>query len=471
MGIFDDKEARKHIKNLENENKKLWERIIKLEQQNTAIQKEITLSATAQNSKKVAEFRNKSEERLKDATLFVSQIEVKLDATKQLYETILSNNNSVVSLKTEIENLHSDYHELYKELAEKIDNLSNFMEEYPELDETLSKTNQFISDIEGNLNKSKTTLNSINNRKKEIEEFYEEIFGYTDADENGEETFVDGKKDLLEELYSDLKNDIANSQENISKINEDYKTKYSAFESEHKAKYEKILKEIKGLLPNALTAGLSSAFSKKKTDEEILLGELQKRFQKGINFLIGVSLIPFIVSLVYLFQGHELDETILKLPRMVLAIIPMYIPILWLTYSSSKKINLSKRLIEEYAHKEVLSKTYEGLSKQITSIDDEKQSEELKYRLLSTFLQVASENPGKLISNYEASDHPIMEALEQSYKFQLAIDKLEGIPGMGKFAAILERKSKKKIIEKENIINRAMENIGEDDETNEMENI
>lgn len=462
MGIFDDKEARKHIKNLENENKKLWERIIKLEQQNTAIQKEITLSATAQNSKKVAEFRNKSEERLKDATLFVSQIEVKLDATKKLYETILSNNNSVIYLKTEVENLHSDYHELYKELTEKIDNLSNFMEEYPELDEKLSEIAQFISDIESNLSKSKTTLNSINNRKKEIEEFYEEIFGYTDTDENGEETFVNGKKDLLEELYADLKNDIANSQEKISKINEDYKTKYSTFENEHKTKYQKVLTEIRGLLPNALTAGLSSAFSKKKTDEETLLITLQKRFQNGIFLLIGVSLIPFIVSIMYIYQGHELDETILKMPRLVLAIIPMYIPILWLTYSSSKKINLSKRLIEEYAHKEVLSKTYEGLSKQITSIDDEKQSEELKYRLLSTFLQVASENPGKLISNYEASDHPVMEALEQSYKFQLAIDKLDAIPGMGKFAAVLERKSKKKLEEKEKMINTALESIEEE---------
>src|SRR5690606_6014691 len=134
-------------------------------------------------------------------------------------------------------------------------------------------------------------------------------------------------------------------------------------------------------------------------------------------------------------------------PRMVLAIIPMYIPILWFTYSANKKLNLSKRLIEEYAHKEVLSKTYEGLSKQINNLDNDEQTSELKYRLLSNFLQVTSENPGKLISNYESSDHPVMEALEQSYKFQLAIDKLDGIPGLGKVAAILESNSKKKLEE------------------------
>src|SRR5690606_22494163 len=98
-------------------------------------------------------------------------------------------------------------------------------------------------------------------------------------------------------------------------------------------------------------------------------------------------------------------------------------------------------------HKEVLSKTYEGLATQISNINNPDHSEDLRFRLLSNFLQVSSENPGKLISNYEASDHPVMEALEQSYKFQLALDKLESIPGLGKVAAILERKAKRKLDE------------------------
>ncbi|WP_176454192.1 hypothetical protein [Siphonobacter sp. BAB-5385] len=156
-------------------------------------------------------------------------------------------------------------------------------------------------------------------------------------------------------------------------------------------------------------------------------------------------MIPLVISILFLLQGFKLEDVIMKSPRLVLAIIPMYIPILWFTYSASKKMNLSKRLIEEYAHKEVLSKTYEGLSTQISNIIDKDQSEELKVRLLSNFLQISSENPGKLISNYETSDHPIMEALEQSYKFQLTLERLEGIPGFGKLAAILESKSKNKL--------------------------
>ena len=55
-----------------------------------------------------------------------------------------------------------------------------------------------------------------------------------------------------------------------------------------------------------------------------------------------------------------------------------------------------------------------------------------------------------------------MEALEQSYKFQMTIDKLEGIPGMGKVAALLERKSKKKIEKKEEILDKALSDVSQE---------
>ena len=112
-----------------------------------------------------------------------------------------------------------------------------------------------------------------------------------------------------------------------------------------------------------------------------------------------------------------------------------------------------------------MSRTYEGLSNQISNIGDKDQSEELKVRLLTNFLQASSENPGKLISNYETSDHPIMEALEQSYKLQIAFEKLDGIPGLGKVAALLEKSAKKKLVEKAEKIEKALSDEKNDDIT------
>lgn len=468
MGFFDDKEARKKIEHLDDERKKIWQRLVKLEDENKTIRSEIVKKASesqneaAQHSRKAAEFRNKTEERLNDAIQKLGEINAKVDESDRLVQNITSNNELIIKLKAKAELTDSEFENAYQELKQNVEHLTNFIEEYPDLDEKLTSINQFINDIESNLSKSRISLNSINSRKKEIDEYYDELFGYEEEKDDGDKVVVEGKKDKLDSTYEDLEEKLEKAEIRIIALNSEFEGKYKKFEEDHRLNYLKINEEIASLLPAALTAGLSSAFSDKKLAEESNLNSMQKRFANGIYFLIAASLIPFIVSIVLMLRGESLDQIIYKIPRMVLAIIPMYIPILWFTYSANKKLNLSKRLIEEYAHKEVLSKTYEGLSKQINNLDNDEQTAELKYRLLSNFLQVTSENPGKLISNYESSDHPVMEALEQSYKFQLAIDKLEGIPGLGKVAAILESNTKRKLNEKREKIESGLSNVDED---------
>ena len=105
-------------------------------------------------------------------------------------------------------------------------------------------------------------------------------------------------------------------------------------------------------------------------------------------------------------------------------------------------MNLSNRLIEEYTHKEVLSKTFEGLSKQINNLENDSIAKELRVKLLYNVLEVSSENPGKLISDYAKSDHPFEEALDKSVKLASAVHKLSDIPGFGKIVAVLDKKAK-----------------------------
>lgn len=457
MGIFDDNKN-KRIEYLEEERKKIWQRIQILEGVNKNLQNQINHKSSddakeaMQSSRKAAEYRNKSEQRLIEADEILSKINIKLGQINEHVNTIQLIKNEAIEIQSKTMATEAEYNSTYESILSKINTLESFLELYPELDDKLEEINGFIISVEENLSKSSVSLSALNKKKKEIDEFHQEVFGYIGKDEEGDEIEIPGIKSYLEDTYNDLEKRMEGSEKEIKQLSESYRSNYTNFEKFHKDNYHKITSEIQSLLPNALTAGLSAAFSKKKEDEEKSSIELQDRFRKGIYMLILVSMIPLGVSISFLAQGEKLDEVIYKIPRLVLAIIPMYIPVLWFTYSSNKKLNLSKRLIEEYAHKEVLSKTYEGLSKQISSLENDEQTSELKFRLLSSFLQVTSENPGKLISNYEASDHPIMEALEQSYKFQLAIDKLEGIPGLGKVAAILEAKSKKQLQEKQEII-------------------
>ena len=108
----------------------------------------------------------------------------------------------------------------------------------------------------------------------------------------------------------------------------------------------------------------------------------------------------------------------------------------------SKKANLSKRLIEEYTHKSVLGKTFSGLSNQIETLQNQGAvEEELRTKLLFNILQVSAENPGKLITDYNNSDHPIMDALEKSSKLSESLETLAKIPGLSAIAKRLSEKS------------------------------
>ena len=61
-------------------------------------------------------------------------------------------------------------------------------------------------------------------------------------------------------------------------------------------------------------------------------------FHRAIILLISISFIPFLVAIYFLAMGKGLEETILKLPSLTMSILPLYIPILWVAYSSNKKI-------------------------------------------------------------------------------------------------------------------------------------
>lgn len=211
------------------------------------------------------------------------------------------------------------------------------------------------------------------------------------------------------------------------------------------------------MLPNALTAGLSHAYEAKKLDEVKNHEQLNKYFYYSIIAMVIVSLVPVMLSGVLLWQGKELTEVILDSPKMFMSVLPIYLPFLWLAFSNNKKVNLSKRLIEEYTHKEVLSKTYEGLSTQIQGVKDQEASSELKTKLLFNILEINAENPGKLISNYDKSDHPLMEALDRSSKLTDSIERLAKIPGFSRLASKLSEGSQKIIKEQEIRVNQGLE--------------
>jgi hypothetical protein len=453
------------IEYLEQERVLLWKELLKIQDQ---------LSETITSLSSIKDELDKYEKSIPD--------EVK--SAKANAGTITKFKNQAASTKEEItkifERVNSDYNSvelqasIVKDHAEKVTEIfrsatllsGKITESYDhviELDEHFENLDTIIEKIDSLEEQSKNIteikdrtsqlLANAQKQHKEINDIHRKIFGYTyDDEETGTKQTVSGLRHELEKSYSEIKIKIDSTEDDIENLSnkcnleikntieqndEKIKTKISQWQTEH----DEILATIRSLLPGALTAGLSVAFSEKKNAELAEQNDLTKKFSGVIASLATISLIPVCVSLYFIPQGIE--KAISLLPQLVSAVLPVYFPVLWLAYSYNKRLNLSKRLVEEYTHKEVLSKTFEGLSSQIDSIDSKQISSELRIKLLYNLLNVSSENPGKLISDYNKSDHPILDVMEKSSKLSDAVESLAKIPGMSAIGTLIAKKTEK----------------------------
>lgn len=482
---MDKEEIIKKIKYLEEERIKLWERIV---QQDNELSRKISddEKEARQASKKASEYKNRSEEsklkideyhqksfELKNEIIsFHKSIKALNDKTSQIHDSSLEKNGKseeyLKKIETDLENFQ-----------ENIEELNSIFEGFDELTNKINSLEDINTNAEDLVSKIDSLYKNSISRKREIDLLHRDIIGYDEKDETtGEITHIDGTKDELENTYQNIESnfDILNTKisETREQLITDYKT--IAEQKEHEfnttinnweIKYSNLEKKITDLLPNAVSAGLSHAYYEKKEAEVNESKILYKRFKNAIWGLITISLIPFFISIDFLYEEIPLEDVVYKIPRVVFSILPIYIPVLWIAYSSNKKLNLSKRLVEEYTHKEVLSKTFEGLSKQINNLEDTEITKDLKNKLLYNILEISSENPGKLISDYNKSDHPLMDALDKSVQLANSVDKLSNIPGIKKLTSILDKRATEIIKVNDTKANNGLDNIEEKDSENE----
>lgn len=476
MSIF-GKNHTNDINYLNDERAKLWERLFALE--NKVAQTPSTIEKEAKQAlKKASEYRNRAkeakleaEETLKGLLDIKSKIDVVESSIKESKNSIALDVENAQTSTATISELIEKTSSRIELIEEKILNFEVVFNKHIDLENELISVDEIFQKAKSDNLKVNNILKNVLIKKDELDEIYHEIVGHNiENEETGEEERIDGLVDQLELQYNRLEESIKTKSQNIAKIEERANINFDIFIDEKvnevanylgdwKNKYEDYEKTIEKLLPQALTAGLSSAFTKKKEDELKTYDKLKNQFYSGIALLVLVSIIPFFINIHFLQENADWDTIINRIPRLILGILPLYLPVLWLAYSASKKMNLSKRLIEEYSHKDVLSRTFWGLSNQIDNLDDNEVGEELKMKLLYEFLVASAENPGKLISNYQSSDHPVMDVLEQSYKLDNALEKLEKIPGLSKVTELANKRNISKIKDKADKIKKGIDAV------------
>lgn len=369
-------------------------------------------------------------------------------------------------LNQQIENTQSFYTQFIEvkkttdsqiaDLTQKVSQSKELLEQVAALPEALEETGELLNQSKTLSDSIKAILSHATSRKAEIDELHKRILGQDISGEEGKIEHVDGLKDELDKSYKALSEQVGSLNISINELTSsisskhdkklgEQKTRFEELLSKSAARYDSVNDQLIGLLPGSMAAGLSAAYEKKKEEESESLKNFEKSFNKAIWTLVCISLIPISVDIYLLaFEGKNLVQVIQDTPKLIAAILPIYFPVLWLAYSTNKKLNLSKRLIEEYTHKAVLGKTFSGLSNQIETLPHQSAvKEELRTRLLFNVLQVSAENPGKLITDYNKADHPIMEALENSGKLSDSMDALAKIPGFASIAKKLAERSER----------------------------
>ena len=435
---------------LNNERVIAFQRIEKLEKELA------TLTNSLQDVRSIAENKITDDEKSAQnaairAQSFLTNVEDSINKIQPLLEEIKSvnddykNNKQILSTaikkSKEIEQYFDNISQIAETIKKNQENVQNLQQQAITNLTNIQNTQAKVQEIEAQTNTFSTNISDVNKKSselyEEIEEVHDAIWGYDD--ENGKHE--SGLKEQLETAYEEVK-----------KFFDETKNKLEIIKDEYEQTFLEKKKQIEELLPDALTAGLANGYVEKKIEEEKKILNHQKAFQKSILGLMLISCIPIAINVtLYFGYGYQLDKLLQTFPSSLAFVLPLYFPVLWLAWNANKELKLSKRLIEEYTHKEVVSKTYQGLAEQVKNLDKSDVSYQLKERLLYNLISVNSENPGKLISDYNKPDNPLMDILDRSVALATAFDKIKGIPGLGRLSSYLDRKeaqSTKKVFEK-----------------------
>lgn len=156
-------------------------------------------------------------------------------------------------------------------------------------------------------------------------------------------------------------------------------------------------KTVEKALPGATSAGLASAF------------ETRKKSYRTPKLLWSAIFVVSTVSLACLAIWNPLgsNETIGTAEDFLvhlLARLPFAAPLVWLGIYASARHGQALRLEEEYAHKEAISRSFEGYKKQLLELESE--SEEIKgtIELVNQVIAALALHPGRV---YDGAQPPL----------------------------------------------------------------
>jgi len=252
--------------------------------------------------------------------------------------------------------------------------------------------------------------NAITEALSQVKDTLNELETMKSKAEVSAETFTASLKTLKDkaDLDANALAAISNKAAVLDGNVESYTKQIETLITDSQTRFVALSDKIEGLLPGATSAGLASAFELRKNTivdtqkswKRIFFGSLAGSFIGGLCLLS--EYLPIVGSSALTFDWTHFIRGIL--PRLVLLS-----PLFWLAGFSARQLSVRFRLEEDYAHKEALSRAFEGYKREMSTMND---SSGAAANLANAVITALGEAPVRLYDANIKSDSPIDKAKE-----------------------------------------------------------
>ncbi len=235
---------------------------------------------------------------------------------------------------------------------------------------------------------------SLEKAKKSINDI---ISGFRDEIKQNKKEYNTLTKKILE--YDELLTEKTSAYDTLTK-----KTlEYDKLLIEKISEYDDLVKKIEKIMPGAISAGLGEDFSKQRERLETQIDNW------SMWFIVAIVLLM-------LFAGWGIWDAkkvnnIADYSYNLLPKIPMLTALVWLVSYVSKRRSEYNRLAQEYAHKEVVAKSYGSCKKQTEGADPK-----LLESLLKNTIESIAYNPSGTLDRKHGDKMPVQELLKKLYE-------------------------------------------------------
>lgn len=358
---------------------------------------------------------------------------------------------------------------------ESLENIENIASDATNKQELFTKYSTDIFGKEGLKNKISELVTNFEKKGQDINKLHQNIFDENDGIEVKVNEYLSNGKEQNDNLNNLTKNsekilgEIKAFHKDVFGEEDEYgilkgglknellerKSELDEFKTEQQKRYDELNSQIETLLPGATSAGLSSAYSEMHGKFSTEVRNYGRYFYASIAILLSIIVLVNIPSIwnhiISLFQDEypkgifinsfkvaiphgsfTLDGQEVSLENRAITILdsfiyklPFILPAIWLVLFVSRRRNEAQRLAQEYAHKEVLAKSYESYKQQIEKLSEEEQNKLLPI-LMENMLKAIALNPAETLDKNHKEPTPMEEVIKKK-EFWDFIEKIKNL--------------------------------------------